>query len=278
MSPVPVPKVLHHRAGPLHVEIIVVGREILRGSVADANGPWIAAALARRGALVHRITVLDDAEKPVSQAVSDGLSRGAHLIVTTGGLGPTSDDVTLAAVSDALRLPLTPNPPAREMVEAAYRRFQGEGKVRSPAMTAPREKQAVLPVGSEAIANPAGTAPGVLIRLTGGGAVLCLPGIPAEMQATYENALTRLGDLVPRGVWAVREVEAPTADESALRTILDRVAAEYPWVWVKSHPPGFRAKKANVRVTLEAVAPSAKEADHLVDGALSRLLALAGAG
>ena len=257
------------------MEIVSIGRELLRGRVPDANGTWLAEWFSRRGALVHRIVVVDDTERAVTSAVTEALQRGTHLVLTTGGLGPAVDDRTLAAVSDTLHLPLAVQPPARELVESAYGRLEREKKVSRGGMTAAREKMAALPVGTEPVPNPVGIAPGMLARIAGGAAVLCLPGAPEEMRATFGEAVSRLRDLAPRGAVAQREVETPTADESALRPLLERLAAEYPDVWVQSRPAESGRREARSFVTLEAVAPTKNEAESVVETALRRLLALA---
>jgi molybdenum cofactor synthesis domain-containing protein len=257
------------------VEIVSIGRELLRGRVSDTNGAWLAEWFSRRGALVHRIVVVDDTERAVTAAVAEALGRGTHLVLTTGGLGPAVDDRTLTAVSDALHLPMAVQPPARELVETAYLRLERQKKVARGGMTAAREKMASLPVGSEPVPNPAGIAPGVLVRVAGGGAVLCLPGAPEEMRATFEEAVPRLRELAPRGAVAQREVETPTADESALRPLLEQLAGEYPDVWIQSRPAETGRKEARSLVTLEAVAPTKNEAESVVETALRRLIALA---
>jgi nicotinamide-nucleotide amidase len=164
------------------------------------------------------------------------------------------------------------------MVEAAYRRLHSAGATFTTGLTPAREKMATIPVGSEPIPNERGTAPGVLIRLPGGAAVLCLPGVPDEARSVFGSALERLKDLLPRSVSAERDVEAPTSDESSLRPILDRLVEEFPTVWIKTHAPGFARRGAKVRVTLQACAPTREEAESAVESALRRLLALAGAG
>jgi len=257
------------------VEIVSIGRELLRGRVSDTNGAWLAEWFSRRGALVHRIVVVDDTERAVTSAVSEALQRGTHLVLTTGGLGPAVDDRTLAAVSDALHVPLAVQPPARDLVESAYARLERQKKVARGGLTAAREKMAALPVGSEPVPNPMGIAPGMLARLPGGSAVLCLPGAPEEMRATFAEAVPRLRDLTPRGAVAQREVETPTADESALLPLLERLTAEYPNVWVQSRPAESGRREARSLVTLEAVAPTKNEAESVVETALRRLLALA---
>ena len=274
MSPEPASKVIVDRHGPLHAEIVVIGRELLRGQLRDGNAPWIAGELTRRGALVHRVTIVDDLERSITGAVTEARGRGVHLIVTTGGLGPAQDDRTLAGVSEALRLPLALSPPARDMVEGAYRALKEARVIGNAGISVSREKMCRLPVGAEAIPNPAGVAPGMILRLTGGAAVVSVPGRPEESRAVFEAAIVRLRDLFPLRASAERELEAPTSDESAMRPVLDRLTEEFPGVWIKSHPPAAR-RKDPIRVTLQSFAATQKEADTLVDGAMRRLLALA---
>jgi nicotinamide-nucleotide amidase len=272
------PKVVLERTGPLHVEIIAVGRELLRGRTVDAIASRLAGWLSQRGAIVHRITTVDDHDRAIVEAVTEAIERGAHLVITTGGLGPTSDDKTLGAVADALRLPVAIHPHAKQMVEAAYRRLERERVVPRSGLTPAREKMCAIPVGGEPVPNETGTAPGVIVRRPGGVTVLCLPGVPDEAHAVFRAAMERLREIAPRGAVAQREVETPTADESSLRRILDRLAEEFPLVWVKSHAPGFRRGSDRIRVTLEAAALTPAEAETAVENALKRLLALAGGG
>jgi len=270
--------VLVELSGPLHVEIIVVGREVLRGATPETSASFVASWLSSRGALVHRITVVDDRDRAITAAVTEAIERSARLVVTTGGLGPTGDDRTLGAVSDALRLPLAIQPQAKEMVEAAYRRLERSRVVAKGGLTPAREKMCAIPVGAEPIPNGTGTAPGVLVRRPGGVAVLCLPGVPEEARSVFLLAMDRLKDMAPHAVLAQREVETPTSDESALAPILDRLAEEFPQVWIKSHVPGFARDDARIRVALEAIAASKEEAEALVEEALQRFLAIARRG
>ncbi len=272
------PKVQVERAGPLHVEIIVVGRELLRGRTQEAIAGFLAGWLSQRGAIVHRITTVDDHDRAITEAVTEAIERGARLVITTGGLGPTSDDRTLGAVADALRLPLAIHPHAKEMVESAYRRLAQERRVSRPGLTPAREKMCSIPVGGEPLPNEAGTAPGVIVRKPGGVIVVCLPGVPEEARGVFLAAIERLRDVAPRGAVARREVETPTADESSLRSILDRLTEEFPQVWVKSHAPGFGRASDRILVTIEAGAATEAEANTAVENALRRLLSLSGGG
>jgi molybdopterin-biosynthesis enzyme MoeA-like protein len=131
-------------------------------------------------------------------------------------------------------------------------------------------------VGAEPILNPVGAAPGVLIRLSGGGTVLALPGVPEEARAVLDEALPHLRDLFSHRYLARREVETPTRDESVLGPLLDRLAEEFPAVRVQSQAPGFERRDARISVILEANGPTRGEAELMVEGALRRLIELAG--
>jgi len=226
--------------------------------------------------VVHRITVVDDASHAIASAVSEAMARGSHLIVTSGGLGPGSDDRTLDAIASALTRPLTMHAEARRMVEAAYRRLHEKRLVSMEGLNVAREKMCSIPVGAEPILNPVGAAPGVLIRLSGGGTVLALPGVPEEAQAVLDSALGQLRDLFAHRHLARREVETATRDESVLGPLLDRLGEEFPAVAIQSQTPGFERKDARITVTLEASGPTRGEAELMVEGALRRLIELAG--
>ena len=116
----PAPKVHLTHDGELYAEVIVAGSDLLRGDVGDSSAQIIAGLLTARGAEVRRITLIADDEKAIATAVRDSLERSPHFVVTIGGLGPAPDDRTLAGVSKALNLPLTPNPGATELVDHAY--------------------------------------------------------------------------------------------------------------------------------------------------------------
>lgn len=272
----PAPKVRPERTGPVRVELISIGRELLRGKIADGNAQRVARLLSQKGAMIRRITVVDDTAPSISRALREALERHPHLVVTTGGLGPAEDDRTLEGVSDALGLPLAVDHSAKELVEAAYHRLRETRVVHDEGLTASREKLCKLPVGAKPVPNPIGVAPGVAVRLPGGAIVLSLPGMPDEMQSVLEAALPLLKMQVDfDGEVALREIEAPTSDESRLAPMLDRLGREFPGVWINSRPAGSRRTGRRIVIRIEATASSREEADSVVDGCVKRFLAIA---
>jgi len=272
----PAPKVRPQRVGPFYVELLVIGRELLRGHVADRNSRAIAGVVSRRGGLVHRITILDDNERAIAAALREALDRNPHLVITTGGLGPATDDRTLAGVSTTLGQQLKMSPQARTMIEEAYERLVREKQVRSAALNVVREKMCLIPVNGIPIPNERGIAPGVVCKLPGGAAVVCLPGAPGEALQVLAAALSLLRDLPPRVHTARQEVEAPSADESLLPPLLEQISQEFPGLWVSSRPVTAGQPQPRVLVTLEASAPTEEEANTVLSGAVRRLLALSG--
>ena len=141
-------------------------------------------------------------------------------------------------------------------------------------MNQAREKLCRLPVGAKAVPNRRGIAPGVIYRLPGGTAILCLPGSPDEMRVVLQEGLEAVKDIAPRGEVARVEIESPTPDESSLGPLLEQVAAEFPAVWISSRPAGSRKQGPRVVISIEAMGPTVAEANAVVGSAQHRLLAL----
>lgn len=154
-------------------EILTIGTELLLGQIVDTNASWIAQRLAEAGIdLFYKTTVGDNAAR-IEAALRQALSR-ADVIITTGGLGPTEDDLTrdvVAAVWDR-RLRLDP---------AVLAHIEGRFAHRKIPMPENNRKQAMVPEGADVLPNPNGTAPGLFLK-DRGGCVACLPGVPAEMK------------------------------------------------------------------------------------------------
>jgi len=153
--------------------VLVVGDELLDGSVTDRNGATLARAVRSRGGEVAGIVLVGDDEAAISDAVSAGLER-AGAVLACGGIGPTSDDRTREGVARALGAGLVVDEGWADRVAERF----------PPARRLPGMRhQARLPEGAEPVDNPAGTALGFGADVDGGGWVLALPGVPAELRA-----------------------------------------------------------------------------------------------
>jgi molybdopterin-biosynthesis enzyme MoeA-like protein len=251
-------------------EIVAVGRELLTGRTVDSNSAWIAGRLTELGFAVARIVAVDDDPAAVAREIEGARARGAALVVTTGGLGPTLDDRTLAGVAAALGRPLAEHTGALAFVARRYAELAADGSVADAALTPPRRKMAVLPAGAEPVDNPKGSAPGVVVR-EGGFLLLAVPGVPAEMRAVLEAARPTLEALLAAPARVVeREVGTGSGDESVITVAVERVMEALPGVYLKSLATRF-APGVDLRVRITARAPAADEAEALVAAAADRL-------
>lgn len=235
----------------------------------------LARTLTERGLLVSRITIVDDTLPSIIAVVRESLGRHPHLLVTTGGLGPAEEDRTLAGVGEALSLPLAVDHHAQAMVEAAYRNLKERKLAFDAGLTRSREKLCRLPKDFVPLANPIGISPGAFHRLPAGAVVLCLPGVPAQVQAVLEAAMPVIKLASRGGEIARREIEAPTTDESTLLPLLRQLTAEFPGVWMRSQPSGARRPGGPVVIHLETSDLSLEHANSVLDLVVKRLLALA---
>lgn len=161
-------------------ELIAVGSELLGPTRLDTNGSYLARRLGERGIAVRFRTIVGDDPADLRAAFATALDR-VDLVIATGGLGPTVDDLTREAVADLLGLPLEEDP---DILRGIEERFRRHGLVMPPA----NRRQARVPRGAEVLPNEAGTAPGLLLR-QGARTVALLPGVPVEMERMLDDAL-----------------------------------------------------------------------------------------
>ncbi len=207
---------------PRRAELIAIGSELLGPWRADTNGSYLGRRLGEIGIAVRFRTIVGDSEEDLREAFRAALGR-SDLIVATGGLGPTIDDLTREAVAAVLGLPLEADPRIARRLEERFGRH-------GLAMPPRNLRQAMVPRGAEVLENRGGTAPGLL--LTAGAALIALlPGVPSEMrQMTEEGLLPRLGPGAER--FAYRIVKIAGLPESEVDRRLEevaRLAGEVEW-------------------------------------------------
>lgn len=251
-------------------EILVIGNEVLAGNVLDSNSHWLCQQVAARGAQVRRITVLRDDPEEIKDGLLGAMMRQPDLILTCGGLGPTQDDLTVAAIGQALGLPVAEDDTAYALIRDFYARLHASGDVATADMLPARAKMSQMPRGAEALPNRVGAAPGVLLT-HGGVTVVSLPGVPAEMKDIFLNSLTpRLSEILHEQAYGERTIRTKVWDESILAPAVDAVAARHPRVYVKSRAQVYGSGMADF-VTLAARAVEEAELQRLLDAAESDL-------
>jgi nicotinamide-nucleotide amidase len=169
--------------------IVVTGTEVLTGRIADSNGPWVSERLAERGVEVAHIVVVADRPDDLEAALRFLAAEGMDLIVTTGGLGPTADDLTAEVVARFADRELLLDEMVEERIAEILRGFAKRGgfDFDEAAIMDANRKQAMVPEGAIAL-DPVGTAPGLVVP-AGERVVIVLPGPPRELQPMWAVAL-----------------------------------------------------------------------------------------
>jgi competence/damage-inducible protein CinA-like protein len=173
--------------------IVVTGTEVLTGRVADRNGPWLAEQLRLLGVDVGHVVVVGDRPEDLRGALAFLAGTGADVVITSGGLGPTADDLTAEVVGQFQGRPSAVDPELEQRIGAVVERLMARRGWRAdPASTAAgTAKQALVPDGATVL-EPVGTAPGLVVppgRGCSGPPVVVLPGPPSELQAMWPAAL-----------------------------------------------------------------------------------------
>ena len=171
--------------------IVVTGTEVLTGRVQDRNGPWIADRLLELGVELAHITICGDRPGDIAAALRFMADEGVDLIVTSGGLGPTADDMTVEVVAQFCGRELVLDDVLEEKIAAILKRLRARfSEVDFDAVRAANRKQAMVPAGAQ-ILDPVGTAPGVVVA--GKPTVVVLPGPPRELQPMWHTAVETPG-------------------------------------------------------------------------------------
>jgi nicotinamide-nucleotide amidase len=248
----------------MNIEIICVGNELLAGITHNTNAQWLCKKITGMGATVNRVTVVADRLQEISLIVREALQRKPAMIIVTGGLGATYDDLTLQGVALSLHRKLVLDPTAVEMLKKSYSR-----RLLQYRLDKTRLKMARIPDGSTPIQNPVGSAPAVSIEVkvevaaksklgkktapAPSTTIFCLPGVPSEMQAIFqENIAPRIRKKV--GSFFFNEViyEVAGITESMIApALLDTVRSNSKKaIYIKTHPAGFRGPTPRIRVQI----------------------------
>lgn len=199
--------------------VIVIGNEILSGRTEDANVTWLARRLTALGIVLAEVRMVRDEEEAIVAAVN--ALRAAHdYVFTTGGIGPTHDDITCAAVARAFGRAYALNPEARRLLEAYY---DGSGR----ALNEARMRMAYTPEGAELIDNPVSRAPGFRVEN-----VYVLAGIPAVMQGMFAG----LAPTLEGGARVASREVAVLLGEGDIAARLAALQARYPALEIGSYP------------------------------------------
>ena len=193
----------------MKLEVVTIGTELLLGQILDTNAAELGRALAAAGVEVVRHSSVADRPETIRAAVAEALDR-TGFVITTGGLGPTRDDMTKREVAELLGKPLELDAAVLRSLEERFRRL-------GRPMPAVNRTQAEVPAGATVLPNPRGTAPGLWVEDARGRVVVMLPGVPSEMRGLLaDEVLPRLAARTSGTVVRSRTVRTTGIAESAL--------------------------------------------------------------
>jgi len=237
----------------MQCEIVMIGTELLLGQIVDTNAPFMAQALAENGLALYQKTTVGDNSARIRRVLDTALDR-SDVVLTSGGLGPTEDDLTRECVAELLGRPLEFRQELYDDLVARFAHLQ----IR---LTENNKKQAYAPRGATALDNPNGTAPGLLVE-DERGTVVCMPGVPRELKAMLTDTvipyLRRKFELP--GVIHSRVLKVCGLGESRVDAAIgDLVRSQ------KNPTIGLLASPDAVRIRITARAGDLEQAEALID-------------
>ena len=241
--------------------IITIGNELLKGRTVNTNFTEIAKMLTDHGVEVTSGLVVMDAPESIGWAIKTAL-LSSDIIVTSGGLGPTFDDMTLASIGEALGIDMIENLDALEMLKARFGKMHLE-------LTASRRKMAVFPEGSEIIPNSVGSAPGMLLNHEGR-IIISLPGVPSEMHSMLASAIPRV--IGHDFFYFDKSITFPGVMESQLAPFVsDIMRRPGNMAYIKSHPLQTEDKNPGIKVEVSARTDSLAKSMEIVETMLREI-------
>ena len=245
------------------IEIYSIGTELLNGQIQDTNSFWMAQQIAALGGYVRRIAILDDDMDELTGVLADACKRGTKVVITTGGLGPTPDDMTVEAIAQTMGVQTETD----ESLVARYMESRNIAKREdvNPGLV----KMATKPVGARAHPNPAGVAPCVESQI-GDSTIFSLPGPPREVEALFrqsvEDGLAEIYDDVRLALRVV--VNLP---ESQCGPIMHSVMEQCPNTYLKAFVALSERTADGQRLPVDIVVWARYESDAraLLDRALA---------
>ena len=234
----------------VEIELLFTGNELLIGKTLNTNAQWLAKRIYSLGAQVTRMAnVLDDL-KEISDELVYMIKRQPNLIITSGGLGASFDDMTLEAVAKATDRPLILNQALLNEIKRVHELLYARGDAKGNKISEYATKMAYQPKDSKMLLNPEGGIPGVLLELEKNVNIICLPGVPAELKAMFEQSVA---DIISKMVGDIATADVKflvDLIESEIAILIEKVMKVYPSVYIKSNPLSWKdAVRVEIHLT-----------------------------
>jgi len=246
-----------------NAEIVAIGSELLLGQIVDTNSTWMAQRLTALGVNLFYKSVVGDNPERMKEVLTQALER-SDVVITSGGLGPTQDDLTREVVAEVTGRKLVLHKPFLEQIE---HRFRSRGFI----MTPNNERQAYMPEGATPVNNPNGTAPSFIVEAPRG-SIFVLPGVPFELKWLFDNEVApylrrkfSLSEIITYRVLKVAELGESRVDDLMGHFIAN---SQNPTVGVLAHPGQvdirIAAKAPSKETAMELIAPVEAEIRQLI--------------
>ena len=248
------------------IEIYSIGTELIMGRIQDTNAYWIAQQIVQLGGSLRRMTIVPDEIGEIIAAVGSGIDRGTDIIVMTGGLGPTPDDMTVEAISRILETKPVVHKPTLED-------FMARRNITDPAeVTEPMIKMATVPHNADVFQNHVGWAPCTRVS-KGDSTLFFLPGPPREMEAMFNGCVAEYISSSYQTKSAVLRVII-NMFESEVSPLLETVMEKYPTTYLKAYVAMRDSLDQGLPVDIVATGENVANAQHILNAAVELLSGL----
>ena len=228
----------------VNVEIICFGNELLIGKTVNTNAHWLGKRLIMLGANLQRITTVSDKKDAMITVLKEVINRKPDVIITTGGLGTTFDDLSLAAIATAVNKELVYNQKAEELIKErlAFIKKTRDVEIKYNEQ---RKSMAMLPKDSIPLKNREGSAPGVLVEINEI-KIFSLPGVPREMKAIFDYELIKYFPVNENQKFYEKSILINYIPEAELANSITEIREKYPNIYFKTHPGSSSTSKSGI--------------------------------
>ncbi|NHJ48941.1 MAG: competence damage-inducible protein A [Asgard group archaeon] len=255
-----------------NVEIICFGNELLIGKTVNTNASWLGEKLVSLGGKVTRVTTIGDSLEEMIEIVKEVIERKPDVIITTGGMGPTFDDVSLIAIAKATNIELKLNQDAIKLIKQRFEVIKNQRGIELE-LSEERMQMANLPIGATPLRNRSGTAPGVFLEYSNI-KIFVLPGVPKEMKSIFDHEIIQFLPKDPNFQYIEKSLNVFYIPESELAKAISTIRLKYPKVYFKTHPHTYTSKTGKIEVEIHLTFLGTPEESKILDKIEGELIKL----
>ncbi len=255
------------------VEIICFGNELLNGKTINTNANWLGKRITTLGGQVTRITSTSDTMSEMIKIVKEVLTRKPDVIITTGGMGTTFDDMSLGAIATATNQKIVFNEVALELIKERLKILKETRQI-SLELTEERKRMAYLPEKAKPLRNSNGSAPGIYLEFDNV-RIFAVPGVPREMEAIFDHEIVKYLPLDLNLHYYERSLIVNYIPESELAKAISPIREKYPAIYFKTHPhSSSTSPEGRITVEVHLSTHSSELNENYMDEIMNELIKL----